>query len=279
VSDGTGSVPGSDRDGDTDGGIVPPVGLGTMGLDGESGSDVVTAALDVGYRHLDTAQIYGNERVVGTGLATAIDRGLVTRDEVLVATKVWVDNLDFERFSESVEASREKLGVDTIDLLYLHRPRGPYDPETTLALFDAVRDDGLVRHVGVSNFSVAQLETARTHLDAPIVAHQTEYHPLFRRPELVADAREHGYAVVAYSPLAGGRVFDLDPVVSVAERHGVSPAAASLAWLRANGLAVVPKASSRDHLLANLAAVDLVLDAEDVARIDSIETEAELYPE
>jgi 2,5-diketo-D-gluconate reductase B len=275
VTDGTGSTAG----GDTAEGVVPPVGLGTMGLDGESGSEAVTAALDIGYRHLDTAQIYDNERAVGTGLAAGVDRGLVARDEVLVATKVWVDNLDPGRFRDSVETSRERLGVDTIDLLYLHRPRGPYDPETTLALFDAARDDGLVRHVGVSNFSVAQLGTARTHLDAPLVAHQTEYHPLFRRPELVADAREHGYTIVAYSPLAGGRVFDLDPVVSVGEKHGVSPAAASIAWLRATGLAVVPKASSRDHLLSNFAAADLALDAEDVARIDSIDAEEELYPE
>ena len=270
-ADGGGRSPGD--------GVVPPVGLGTMGLDGESGRKAVTTALGLGYRHLDTAQIYGNEAVVGAGLHAAVDRGVVDRDEVLVATKVWVDELAPDRFRDSVEASRERLGVDTIDLLYLHRPRGPYDPETTLPLFDALVDDGLVRHVGVSNFTVAQLETARDHLDAPIVAHQTEYHPLFRRPALVADAREHDYAVVAYSPLAGGRVFELDPVVAAAERHGVSPAAVSIAWLRAKGLAVVPKASSREHLRSNRRAASLALDDTDVARIDAIETETELYPE
>jgi 2,5-diketo-D-gluconate reductase B len=265
--------------GDTAGPAVPPVGLGTMGLDGDAGREVVTTALDVGYRHLDTAQIYENEAVVGAGLAAALDRDLVDRDDVLVATKVWVDNLAPDRFRESVVASRDRLGVDTIDLLYLHRPRGPYDPATTLPLFDESVDDGLVRHVGVSNFTVEQLETARAHLDAPIVAHQTEYHPLFRRPALVADARDHGYTAVAYSPLAGGRVFDLDPVVAVAERHDVSSAAVSIAWLRARGLAVVPKASSTAHLRSNLAAADLALDAEDMARIDAVDAEAELYPE
>jgi 2,5-diketo-D-gluconate reductase B len=264
---------------DTSGPVVPPIGLGTMGLDGDAGSDVVTTALDVGYRHLDTAQIYDNEAVVGAGLRRALDRGLVDRDEVVVATKVWVDNLGPDRFRDSVEASRERLGVDTIDLLYLHRPRGPYDPPTTLPLFDACVDDGLVRHVGVSNFTLDQLQEARAHLDAPLVAHQTEYHPLFRRPALVRDAREHGYTAVAYSPLAGGRVFDLDPVVAVAERHDVSPAVVSIAWLRAKGLAVVPKASSADHLRSNLRAGDVVLDEADVARIDAIEDETELYPE
>jgi len=258
---------------------VPPLGLGTMGLSGDPGRETVTTALELGYRHLDTAQIYENEAVVGDGLRAALDRGIVERDEVLVATKVWVDDLHPDRFRDSVETSREKLGVDTIDLLYLHRPRGPYRPETTLPLFDAVRDDGLVDHVGVSNFTTDQLVVARRHLDAPIVAHQTEYHPLFRRPALLADAREHDYTVVAYSPLAGGRVFDLDPVVAVADERGVSPAAVSIAWLRAKGLAVVPKASSRDHLRANLAAADLTLDEEAVARLDAIETEEELFPE
>jgi 2,5-diketo-D-gluconate reductase B len=258
---------------------IPPIGLGTMGLDGDSGAEVVTTALEVGYRHLDTAQIYENEAVVGAGLRAALDRGLVDRSEVLVATKVWVDNLSPDRFRDSVESSRERLGVDTIDLLYLHRPRGPYDPETTLPLFDAVREEGLVDHVGVSNFTLDQLRTARTHLDAPLVAHQTEYHPLFRRPALLDDAREHDYTVVGYSPLAGGQVFDLDPVVEIAEKHGVSPAAVSIAWLRAKGLAVIPKASSADHLRSNLGAADLALDDADVARIDAIDAETELFPE
>ncbi|WP_136600941.1 aldo/keto reductase [Salinigranum halophilum] len=259
--------------------LIPSLGLGTMGLDGDAGVETVTTALDLGYRHLDTAQIYENEAVVGEGLRDALARGLVDRDEVLVATKVWVDNLSSERFRDSVETSRERLGVDTIDLLYLHRPRGPYEPETTLPRFDALCDDGLVDHVGVSNFTVDQLDEARDHLDAPIVAHQTEYHPLFRRPALLEDAREHGYAVVAYSPLAGGRVFDLDPVTAVADARGVSPAAVSIAWLRAKGLAVIPKASSPEHLRANLAAADLALDDREVARIDAIEAEVELYPE
>jgi 2,5-diketo-D-gluconate reductase B len=264
---------------DTASALVPPVGLGTMGLSAEADSAVVTTALDVGYRHLDTAQIYENEAVVGAGLADAVGRGIVDRDDVVVATKVWVDNLAVDRFRASVEASRERLGVDTVDLLYLHRPRGPYDPATTLPLFDDCVDDGLVDHVGVSNFTTTQLETARRHLDAPIAAHQTEYHPLFRRPALLADAREHGYTLVAYSPLAGGRVFELDPVVDVAETHDVSPAAVAIAWLRAKGLSAIPKASSAAHLRANLAAADLALDERDVARIDAIDDEVELYPD
>jgi 2,5-diketo-D-gluconate reductase B len=251
---------------------VPPIGLGTMGIDDPG---AITTALDVGYRHLDTAQIYENEAVVGDGLANSP----VPREDVLVATKVWADSLGAADVRESTLASRANLGVDTIDLLYVHRPIETYDPATTLPAFDALRADGVIRGVGVSNFTVAALDEAVELLDSPLVAHQTEYHPLFRRPALLEHAREHGYRLVAYSPLAGGKVFELPQVTAVAEKHGTNEAAVAIAWLRAKDIVVIPKASSRAHLAANLQAGELELDAEDVARIDAIEREAELFPE
>jgi 2,5-diketo-D-gluconate reductase B len=251
---------------------LPPVGLGTMGIDDPA---TVTTALDLGYRHLDTAQIYENEAVVGEGLAAAD----VPREDVLVATKVWADSLAPEDVRATTETSRERLGVETVDLLYVHRPIETYEPAATLGAFDALHDEGVVRGVGVSNFTVPQLDEALDVLDAPLVAHQTEYHPLFRRPELLEHAREHGYRLVAYSPLAGGAVFDLPEVTAVAEKHGVNEATAAIAWLLAKGIAVIPKASSREHLAANLAAREVELDDEDVARIDGIEREEELFPE
>ncbi|MFC5366582.1 aldo/keto reductase [Salinirubrum litoreum] len=253
-------------------GAIPPVGLGTMGIEDPQ---AITTALDVGYRHLDTAQIYENEAVVGEGLADSP----VPREDVLVATKVWADSLAAADVRESTLASREKLGVETIDLLYVHRPIDTYDPATTLPAFDALREDGVVRGVGVSNFTVAELDEAVSILDSPLVAHQTEYHPLFRRPELLEHAREHGYRLVAYSPLAGGKVFELPEITAVAEKHETTEAAVAVAWLRAKDIAVIPKASSRSHLEANLRAGELALDDEDVARIDAIEREEELFPE
>ena len=251
---------------------IPPVGLGTMGVEDPQ---TVSTALAVGYRHLDTAQIYENEAVVGEGLAAAS----VPREDVLVATKVWADSLAAEDVRESTLASRKKLSVDTIDLLYVHRPIETYDPETTLPAFDSLRADGVIRGVGVSNFTVAELDEALGILDSPLVAHQTEYHPLFRRPELLDHARDNGYRLVAYSPLAGGRVFEMPEISAVAEKHGESEAAVAIAWLRAKDIVVIPKASSRAHLAANLRASGLELDAEDVARIDAIEREEELFPE
>jgi 2,5-diketo-D-gluconate reductase B len=251
---------------------IPAVGLGTMGIEDP---EAVSTALDVGYRHLDTAQIYENEAVVGEGLAASP----VSREDVLVATKVWADSLAAEEVRESTLESRERLGVDTIDLLYVHRPIETYDPATTLPAFDRLRADGVIRGVGVSNFTVAELDAAVEILDSPLVAHQTEYHPLFRRPELLDHAREYGYRLVAYSPLAGGKVFELPEITAVAEKHGASEAAVAVAWLRAKDIAVIPKASSRAHLAANLQAAELELDEEDVARIDAIEREEELFPE
>ncbi|WP_277555108.1 aldo/keto reductase [Halobaculum limi] len=254
----------------------PPVGLGTMGLDGDDGARSVETALDVGYRHLDTAQVYENEATVGDGLA----RSDVDRDDLLVASKTWIDRLAPADVRPSTEASLDRLGLDTLDLLYVHRPKGGYDPEGTLAAFDELVDDGLVRGVGVSNFEVDELDEAIARLDAPLSAHQTEYHPLFQRPALREHAVDHGYTLVAYSPLAGGRVREVAEVCAVAEKHDTTPEAVSIAWLTdKDGAVTVPKASSERHLRANLAAADLTLDPEDHERIDGIDREEELFPE
>ncbi|MFC7231091.1 aldo/keto reductase [Saliphagus sp. GCM10025308] len=252
---------------------LPPIGLGTMGIEDP---DVIATALEVGYRHLDTAHIYGNEAVVGEGIA----RSDVPRDELTVATKVWADSLAPDDVIDSTDASRERLGVETIDLLYVHRPIETYDPEATLPAFDSLRERGWIEHVGLSNFTREELETARSILVAPIAAHQVEFHPLFRSPGLLEHARRYEYPVVAYSPLAGGRVRDLEPIVTVAEKHETTPEAVALAWvLTHDGVHAIPKASSREHLEANLDAAGLNLESGDVDAIDAIERRKELFPE
>ncbi|MBP1921478.1 2,5-diketo-D-gluconate reductase B [Halorubrum alkaliphilum] len=252
---------------------LPPVGLGTMGIENPG---PITTALDVGYRHLDTARIYGNEAVVGDALPASD----VPREDVTVATKLWIDALGEAEVTPTARESADLLGVETIDLLYVHRPRGEYDPAMTLPALDRLVESGLVDAVGLSNFEPADLDRAHDVLDVPIAAHQTELHPLFYRPELVERAREGGYPLVAYSPLSGGRVDEVDAVVDVAERHGTTPEAVAIAWATAKEPVVtVPKASSRAHLRANLAAADLTLDPADIAAIDAVERERELFPE
>ena len=263
---------------------LPPVGLGTMGIDDP---ETVATALSLGYRHLDTARIYGNEAVVGEGLAAGLDASdggdgdaAVSRDDVTVATKLWVDDLGADDVGPTARESADLLGVESLDLLYVHRPRGPYDPDETLPELDRLVDEGVVRGVGVSNFEPDQLDRAIDALDAPLAAHQTELHPLFYKPELLDHAREHGYTVVAYSPLAGGRVSEIDAVVEVAEAHDATPEAVAIAWATAKDPVVtIPKASSERHLRANLAAADLALTPDETAAIDAVEREQELFPE
>ncbi|QLH76113.1 aldo/keto reductase [Halosimplex rubrum] len=250
---------------------LPRIGLGTYS-DDDRGQwrDNVATALDEGYRHVDTAQDYDNETYVGEGIADAA----VDREDVFVATKLAAGNLAYADVLETAAASRDRLGVDAIDLLYVHWPADSYDPDETLRALDELRDEGVVRHVGLSNFTPDLLDEARDSLDAPVAAHQVECHPLLQQDELRAYAREHDHWLVAYSPLAQGAVFDVPAVREVAEKHDATPATVSLAWLCSkDNVAVVPKASSREHMRQNVAARDLELDDEDIARIDDVERE------
>ena len=252
---------------------LPPLGLGTANNDDpETCAQTVVEALDVGYRHVDTAQMYGNEAAVGDGLA----RSDVAREDVVLATKVHPENLAPEDVLASTRESLDRLGVDAVDLLYVHWPTGAYDPETTLPAFDEVREMGLTEHVGVSNFTPDLFEEAREILDAPIAAHQVECHPQLRQDDLRALAREDDHHLVAYSPLARGEIFD-DPVLrSIAEKHGVSVAQVCLAWgVAQESVVPIPKATG-DHVAENFAALDVDLDEDDLDRIDAIEEEHRL---
>jgi len=250
---------------------LPPIGVGTWeNTDPEQCTETVANALEMGYRHVDTARFYGNEEHVGEGIA----RADVPREDVFLASKVHpeAEGAAYDEIYEGFEQSVSLLGVDTLDLLYIHWPVGNYEAEETLAAFDDLVDDGLVRNVGVSNFSPELVEEAMDVLDAPLFANQVERHPMLRQDELLAHAQEEDYYLVAYSPLGRGEALSLPEVEAVAEKHGVSPAQACLAWVtHPENVVAVPKATSEAHLRDNLGATDLELDAEDVERIDGVE--------
>lgn len=247
---------------------MPSLGLGTwQNTDPDACADAVATALDMGYRHIDTAQAYDNEESVGDGLAKAA----VPRDDIFLATKVWIDNLAGDDVVSSTEASLDKLGVDYADLLYVHWPAGQYDPEETLAAFDDLYDQGRIERIGISNFEPEQVATAIEVTDAPIFANQIECHPLLPQADLREACAEHGVEVVAYSPLARGEVFDVPEIQTVAEKHDASEAQVSLAWLREKGVTPIPKATSEAHIRDNWASRTLDLDDEDMATIDSID--------
>ncbi|MFC4248207.1 aldo/keto reductase [Natribaculum luteum] len=250
---------------------LPPIGLGTyQNTDPEVCAASVETALNLGYRHVDTAEMYENEAAVGEGIAAAD----VDREDVFVATKLHSSNLAYDDVLECARASRDRLDVDVVDLLYVHWPLRTYDTEETLAAFDRLYDEGLIRHVGLSNFTPELLEEALDHLDAPLFAHQVECHPLLQQEELRAYAREHGHHLVAYSPLAKGSVAEVPELVEIAEKHGATPAQVSLAWLLSKDEVVaIPKATSEAHIRENREAQQLSLSDEDLARIDAIDRE------
>ncbi|MFO7834844.1 MAG: aldo/keto reductase [Halohasta sp.] len=247
---------------------MPMLGLGTWENDDpEACAASVETALEMGYRHIDTAQAYGNEAAVGEGIAAAD----VDRDDVFLATKVWIDNLAHDDVIETTEASLDRLGVDSVDLMYVHWPSRTYDAEETLAAFDELHVDGKIDRVGVSNFEPDQLREAIEIADAPIVANQVECHPLFQQDELREVADAEGVELVAYSPLARGDVFDVPELQEIADAHDASAAQVSLAWLRQQGITAIPKATSKAHIRDNWQSLSLTLSDEEIDRIESIE--------
>ena len=256
---------------------MPVLGLGTWENDDPAQcTESVANALDAGYRHVDTAQIYGNEAAVGKGIAESD----VDRDEIFLASKVWIDELAPADVASSTRESLDKLGVDAVDLMYVHWPAGEYEPEETLPAFAELRDDGLIDRIGVSNFEPEHLDAAADALGEAPFANQVEMHPLLRQEELREYADANDVELVAYSPLARGEILDDPDIVDIAEKHGVSAAQVSLAWLRESGVTAIPKATGIDHIRDNLASVDLDLDDEDVEAIDSLgRTDRQLNPD
>ncbi len=251
-------------------GEIPVLGFGTFELESDVARRMVESALESGYRHVDTARAYGNEREVGA----AVRASGLPRDEVFLTTKVWPD--DFGRVAEALEESLESLGMDHVDLLLLHWPSFRAAPlEEALEGLAVAREAGGTRHVGVSNFTVRLLREASARSPVPLAVNQVEYHPyLDQRPVLEA-VREAEMALTAYSPLAQGRVVD-DPVLTgVAERHGKSAAQVALRWLiRQDGVNAIPRTSDPAHCEANLRMFDFELDEEEVERIDRLAEEA-----
>ena len=251
-------------------GQMPMLGLGTWENDDPAQcADSVETALEMGYRHVDTAQIYRNEDAVGDGIAAAD----VPRDDIFLASKIWISNLSYDDVLETAQASLDRLGTDYLDLLYVHWPTRAYDPEDTLAAFDELYDDGVIERVGVSNFEPHHVETAREHLDAPLFANQVEMHPLLQQEELREFAADTDLELVAYSPLARGQVLDVPELTEVAEKHGVSEAQVSLSWLREHDVTAIPKATSEAHIRDNWESLTVDLDDEDLKTIAGIDRE------
>jgi 2,5-diketo-D-gluconate reductase B len=251
---------------------VPQLGFGTWQLTGADCTRAVRDALDVGYRHVDTARIYGNESEVGQ----ALDESGVDPDELFVTTKVWRDALDPAGVVATVESSLVKLRLDVLDNVLLHWPHDDHPPEASLDALAQCRERGLIRHYGVSNYPPRLFARAIAH-DPTVWNDQVEHHLFLEQAALRDLAAKHDAFVTAYSPLARGQVFANDVVEAIAEEHGVPASSVALAWLlRRDRVAVIPKATGRDHIEANWAAQDVVLTEAQVARLDGLQKDRRL---
>jgi 2,5-diketo-D-gluconate reductase B len=245
---------------------IPKLGFGTWQLTGADCVVAVRDALELGYRHVDTARMYANEAQVGQGLH---DSGL-NRDEVFLTTKLWRDDLTASGVHDAVEQSLRDLRSEYVDLLLIHWPRRDVPLEETLGAMLEARAAGRVKHVGVANFPSALAREALAL--APIVCDQVEYHPYLGQPAVLALARERDLMVTAYSPLAQGAALR-DPVVAgIAEEHGRSASQVVLRWLLDQPhVAAIPKAASHEHRVANLAVFDFALSDEERGAIAGLE--------
>lgn len=249
---------------------IPPIGLGTFRLQGQVVIDSVRNGIEAGYRHIDTAQIYGNEAEVGQAIA---DSG-VKRDALFVTTKIWIDSLAGDKLIASLKESLRKLRLERLDLTLIHwpSPGGAVPVGESMAALAEAREQGLTGQIGVSNFTNAHLREAIAAVGAARIAtQQVEIHPFLQNRKVVEFAREQGIHITAYMPLAYGKVMAEPVIARIAERHGATPAQVALAWSLQQGYAVIPSSTRRANLESNLRGGDIVLADGEMAQIAGLE--------
>ena len=248
---------------------IPVLGLGTWQSTGQDCVDVVSQALKMGYEHIDTAQAYGNEKEVGQG----IKQSGVSRDKFFLTTKIFPDDMKFEPEELIAAAKRSLADLDTdyVDLLLLHWPDDRVPLSETIPALCELQKQGLTRHIGVSNFNIANIIEAEKYADVPIVVNQVEFHPFIKQKTLQTFLNNHHILLEAYSPLARGDVFDNEIIKEIADKHNVTPAQISLAWILADKHRIaIPKTSNPDHLQGNLDAIKVQLSADDIEKINGL---------
>jgi 2,5-diketo-D-gluconate reductase B len=236
-------------------------------MPGDDCQAVVESALEIGYRHIDTAAMYDNERAVGRAIAASG----IPRSELFVTTKVWHDQLEPAALSRSFETSLSKLGLEYVDLYMVHWPSASMQMKALMRSLTALRESGRIKEFGVCNFNIPMLRTAIDDLGASIAAVQVEYHPFLDQTLLLHFLRERNLPLVAYAPLAQGRASSDHTLIQIGVKHGVSAAQIALAWLLdQDRVVVIPKAQRAERQRENLQALDVKLDDEDRRAIASL---------
>lgn len=249
---------------EANGARIPAIGLGTFRLEGEACAEAVKTALEIGYRHIDTARMYGNEEAVGDGIRASG----VARDDIFVTTKVWWEDIAPGVLQRSAEASLQRLGLSAVDLLLIHWPNKEVPLAGSIAALCETKSRGLARHIGVSNFPSALLRDALALSSEPLVAHQVEYHPRLDQSAVLEVVRTNGMALTAYCPLGRGELARAPEIAEIAERHGKTPAQIVLRWhVQQPGVVAIPKSGNAGRIAQNLDVFDFTLGESDMAAL------------
>ncbi|QNN23226.1 aldo/keto reductase [Planctomycetales bacterium ZRK34] len=244
---------------------VPALGFGTWQLRGDTCIDSVADAIEIGYRHIDTAQMYENEEAVGKAIAMSG----VPRDELFVTTKLGLGELTPDSVRRTTCQSLDRLRLKYVDLLLIHWPDESVPLDETIGAMNALRDEGMIRHVGVSNFTPTLVDEAAQH--AQLFCNQVEYHPLLSQARMREKARSMGFMLTAYSPLARGNAFDKPVIKELAKAHNKHPAQIVLRWLiQQEHVAAIPRASSSHHRRSNFDIFNFELDDDQMRRISEL---------
>jgi 2,5-diketo-D-gluconate reductase B len=253
---------------EANGARIPAIGLGTWELRGRTCARLVEQALKLGYRHIDTAQIYENERDVGDGLRASG----VRRDDVFVTTKVWTTHFAPNDLERSTRESLARMRLSNVDLLLLHWPNPHVPLAETLGALAHVKRLGLSRHIGISNFTVALIEEATTLCAEPLVCDQVEYHPYLDQTRVLDACAHHGMALVAYSPIAKGRIRNDQTLLRIGQAHGKTAAQVCLRWLVQQNVSAIPRTSKIERLSENMDIFDFELSDAEMRQIFQMRT-------
>jgi diketogulonate reductase-like aldo/keto reductase len=248
---------------------MPVLGLGTWELTGNTCYNAVKIALKLGYTHIDTAEIYGNQSEIGNAISN------FNRNNLFITSKVWYDNLHYNDVLIACEKTLEDLGIDYLDLYLIHWPNRNIPMRETFDALKELYDKGKVKSIGVSNFTIRHLKEA-LKISNLISVNQVEFHPFLYQKELLFFCEKHNIKIIAYSPLARTEVFSDKTIKTIANKYNKTPAQISLRWLLQKGIVVIPKASSKKHLKENLNVFDFEVSNEDMRKIDSIKTQKRL---
>jgi 2,5-diketo-D-gluconate reductase B len=255
---------------EANGARMPAIGLGTMTLKEQVCIDAIKTALRLGYRHLDTAERYGNEQWVGEGLHQGLAASGLRREEVFVTTKVYWDKLAPGDFERSVEESLQKLKLPSVDLLLIHWNNPKVPLSDSIASLCNAKKRGQTKHVGVANFTTSMLDEAVRLATEPLVTNQIEVHPFLDQSKVLAACRRHGIAVTAYCPIARGKVPGNEVLERIAKAHRKSSSQVALRYLVQQGIMPIPRTANPDHLAANLALWDFALSDAEMAEIGKL---------